>query len=304
VAYPAYEETFREVIEAVELGDPRLSEGGIFILGESRSGKTTLLEDIADGYPRYEATDRTIIPCVRIAVPSVPSIKAICRKLLKAMGDPLADKGRRTNFDLTEALKTLLKGCGTRLLLLDELNNFVHKRGQDSTLDLSNWLKEITDEAEVLIVVAGLPISESVISGNEQLRRRFSTTRVLSMVEHSEKPDLSVFRSVLKAMDELLPLQQPSGLDGVDLSWRLYLATDALIGVVTKLLLRAVRIAHHAMAAFLTLEILAEAFRKEIWAGVGPGLNPFETSFAGRRLNHPGEPYGTLKSGKAGGRRK
>lgn len=304
IGYPKWEDAYEEIVDKIELGEPAGSSGGIFVVGESGVGKSTLLESIADCYPRYDIDDRTIVPCVLASVPSTPSIKAIAKKILSKMGDPLAEKGRPTNYDLTEAVKTLFKACGTRVLLLDELNNFIQKRGQDSALDLSNWLKEITDEAGVVIVVSGLHAAEVVIQGNEQLRRRFSSTHTLELVDDKEKPDLTVFRGVLKSVDDLLPLHEPSMLDEQELAWCFYYATDALIGVLIKLLSRAVRIAHRREASMLTREILAEAFRKEIGSRLGPSLNPFEKGFCGRRLNRPGEPFGQTEVTRAKGGRK
>ena len=153
-------------------------------------------------------------------------------------------------------------------------------------------------------MVSGLHAAEIVIQGNKQLRRRFSSSHILALVDDKEKPDLTVFRSVLKAVDDLLPLHEPSMLDEQELAWCFYYATDALIGVLIKLLSRAVRIAHRQEASMLTREILAEAFRKEIWSRVRPGLNPFEKGFSGRRLNRPGEPFGPIEVARAKGGRK
>lgn len=294
IAFPAFQDAVDEITEMVQLGDCALGFNGAFIIGESGSGKTTLLETIAARYPSFDIEDRTIKPCVMTKVPSTPSIKSIARRILKALGDPLYNAARRDNSELTEGIIQLLKKCDTKVLLLDEINNFIQKKGRhDSVLDLSNWIKEIVELSGVLIVLAGLPSAEVITRSNIQLRRRFSAPQYLDLVKKSHKrQNLTNFKGVLKAVDEKLPTQQISGLHEESLCWRLFFATDGLIGILMKLLRRSIRIAHKKEAPRIDLAILEEAFIKELWPqGTGP-LNPFNADFVKRRLDQVGEPYG------------
>ncbi|MEQ1661877.1 MAG: TniB family NTP-binding protein [Thiobacillus sp.] len=294
VAFPAFQDAMDEIIEMVDLGDCALGFSGVFIIGESGSGKTTFLESILERYPFYERVECTVRPAVMAKVPSAPSIKFIARRILAALGDPLAYAPRRDNDELTKGIVTLLKECRTQVLLLDEVNNFLQKKGRhDSVLDLSNWIKEIVDLSGVLIVLSALPIGEAITQSNEQLRRRFSAPLYLELVKKNRKEtNLTNFRGVLKDVDEKLPTLRRSNLHEKDLSLRLFYATDGLIGLLMKLLRRAIRIAHKRNAPQLDLAILEEAFMAEIWTnGEGP-LNPFNQQFIRRRLDHVGEPYG------------
>lgn len=294
VAFPAFQDAMDEVIEMIELGDCALGFSGVFIIGESGSGKTTFLESILDRFPPYEDDDRSVRPAVMTKVPSVPSIKFIARRILAALGDPLANAARRDNDELTKGIVTLLKECRTQVLLLDEVNNFLQKKGRhDSVLDLSNWLKEIVDDSGVLIVLSALPIGEAITQINGQLRRRFSAPLYLELVKKKQKVlNLTDFRGVLKKVDEKLPTLRRSNLHEKDISLRLFYATDGLIGLLMKLLRRAIRIAHKNNAPQLDLAILEQAFLAEIWThGEGP-LNPFNQQFIKRRLDQVGEPYG------------
>lgn len=306
IAFPAFRNAMDEVNEMIELGDCALGFSGIFIIGESGSGKTTFLESILHRYPSYDDEDRTVRPAVMAKIPSVPSIKSIARRILTQLGDPLANAKRRDNDELTTAVVTLLKECRTQVLLLDEINNFLQKKGRhDSVLDLSNWIKEIVDDSGVLIVLSTLPIGEAVLRSNEQLERRFSTPLYLELAKDNNwKSDLKDFRGVLKEIDNKLPMLRRSYLDQADLATRLFFAADGRIGLLMKLLKRAIRIAHKSAAPQLDHAILEEAFRAEIWnKGEGP-LNPFNHNFVKRRLNKPGEvfhpKYGDIKKGGGG----
>lgn len=294
VAFPAFQDAMDEVIEMVELGDCALGFSGVFIIGESGSGKTTFLESILARFPSYEDDECTVRPAVMAKVPSAPSIKFIARRILAALGDPLANAARRDNDELTKGIVTLLKKCHTQVLLLDEVNNFLQKKGRhDSVLDLSNWIKEIADDSGVLIVLSALPIGEALTQSNEQLRRRFSAPLYLELVRKKRKEtNLTNFRGVLKEVDKKLPTLRRSNLHQKDLSLRLFYATDGLIGLLMKLLRRAIRIAHDRNSPQLDLAVLEEAFMAEIWTnGEGP-LNPFNQQFIKRRLDQVGEPYG------------
>lgn len=293
IAYPAFTEAMAEVTEMIDLGDSALGFSGISIIGESGSGKTTLLETILERYPSYEDQDRTIRPAIMAKIPSVPSIKSIARLILAKLGDPLAYATRRQNDDLTKGIVTLLKECQTKVMLLDEINNFLQKKGRhDSVLDLSNWIKEIVDDSGVLIVLSALPIGEAVIQSNEQLQRRFSAPLYLELVnKESSTVNLGSFRGVLKEIDKKLPTMRRSSLHEENMAQRLFFASDGRIGLLMKLLRRAIRIAHKKNAPQLDLVILEESFKKEIGDdGKGP-LNPFNQAFVKRRLNKPGEIY-------------
>lgn len=294
IAFPAFENAMDEVCEMIELGDCALGFSGVFVVGESGSGKTTFLESILARYPSYESEDRTVRLAVMTKVPSVPSIKFIARRILSALGDPLANASRRDNHELTKGIVTLLKQCHTKVLLLDEVNNFLQKKGRhDSVLDLSNWIKEIVDDSGVLVVLSALPIGEAITQSNEQLRRRFSAPLYLELVKKKRKEaNLTNFRGVLKEVDEKLPTLRRSNLHEKDLSLRLFYATDGLIGLLMKLLRRAIRIAHKINAPQLDLAILEEAFIAEIWTNGEGSLNPFNQHFIKRRLDQVGEPYG------------
>ena len=305
IGFPAFRNAMDEVTEMIELGDCALGFSGVFIIGESGSGKTTFLETLVERYPSYEHEDRTVRPAVMVSIPSVPSIKFIARRILAKLGDPLAYAQRRDNDELTKAIITLLKGCSSQVLLLDEINNFLQKKGRhDSVLDLSNWLKEIVDDSKVLVVLSALPIGEAVVQLNEQLERRFSAPLHLELVKKNRwENNLADFRGVLKEIDEKLPTLRRSDLHGKDMATRLFFASDGRIGLLMKLLKRAIRIAHKKDVPQLDLAILEEAFTIEIWGeGEGPH-NPFNQQFVRRRLNKPGEIYAPkIPSSMKGGR--
>ncbi len=305
IGFPAFRNAMDEVTEMIELGDCALGFSGVFIIGESGSGKTTFLETLVERYPSYEHEDRTVRPAVMVSIPSVPSIKFIARRILAKLGDPLAYAQRRDNDELTKAIITLLKECRSQVLLLDEINNFLQKKGRhDSVLDLSNWLKEIVDDSKVLIILSALPIGEAVVQLNEQLERRFSAPLHLELVKKNRwENNLADFRGVLKEIDEKLPTLRRSDLHGKDMATRLFFASDGRIGLLMKLLKRAIRIAHKKDVPQLDLAILEEAFTIEIWGeGEGPH-NPFNQQFVRRRLNKPGEIYAPkIPSSMKGGR--
>lgn len=59
------------------------------VVGESRTGKSRLLENITKQYPKQRTDEGSIIPVLSIRTPSKPTVKALVEVMLKEIGDPL-----------------------------------------------------------------------------------------------------------------------------------------------------------------------------------------------------------------------
>lgn len=205
---------------------------GLFIIGESRTGKTRLLEDFRAAHSAYRTQEGLIVPVLHVEVPSKPTVKGLVSEILSVLGDPLADKG--TEQQITRRLLKYLKRCKTRVLILDEIQNFVDKSAGFSVIfHMSDWLKSLLNQAKIVIVIAGLPYGDAVFGKNEQLRGRFTNFIHLPRFDWKDNDLRNQFLGLLDGFTELLRQQfHTVDLGSDEMAYRMYLASGGLTGYV------------------------------------------------------------------------
>lgn len=135
----------------------------IAVVGESRTGKSRLLESITKENPRQRTTEGLEIPVLSIKTPAKPSVKGLVEILLREIDDPLWHK-RGSENEKTEQLYKLLKETKTHTLIIDEFQHFYDKVSHKVQHYLSDWLKIFVDRSGLMLIVAGLPDCMAVIN--------------------------------------------------------------------------------------------------------------------------------------------
>lgn len=253
----------------------------IAILGESRTGKTRVLEECCRRRPPIRQPTGLIVPILRVKTPSKPSVKGLVELMLYALGDPLYEKG--TENAKTLRLRKLMRECKTVMVIIDEFQHFYDKVSHKVQHHVADWLKILVDDTGVALVVAGLPSCKAVIEQNEQLAGRFLAPLEMPRFDwqHSESRD--EFIAVLGAFHEALtPYFELPALDGPEMAFRCYYATGGLIGYLTKFLRQLVWNAQDKGQTVLSLADLQDAHHEAVWHGVGftEGPSPFAKDFS------------------------
>lgn len=261
----------------------------ISLLGESGVGKTRLLKKFCNAHPRIEHKDFTEIPVLYTKVPPQGNIDSLASAMLQALGSPFWDKGKPKQ--LVYQLKCLITKCKVRMIILDEMNHLVDKRGIKTHHHIADWIKELSDEMGVPFVLAGIPRAERLLHTNDQMRSR--AREVIIIQQFSVESDAAVkeFQSVLKSFATLM-----DGLPTIDLSHktmarRMAFATDGRLRDIRSLLVRAVQLAFDQPSAQITMPILANAFRQVIYSNGPDDRNPFCENFKELPLTGLGEPF-------------
>ncbi|MFT3848508.1 MAG: TniB family NTP-binding protein [Propionivibrio sp.] len=292
VEHPTWLEARDEIIDLHSLRTARQEGSGVLITGESGAGKTALLRSIEAMFPRSTTPDRTLIRCLFVTIPPRPTIKSAAQSVLHAQGDPLAFVKGQSVVELTERIIALLKGCGTELILLDEVAHIIAGRRNDSLYSVADWLKHLADASHAPLVLAGLPKAEEIVQGNEQLRRRFSASVMLEVARLDESlPDLTTFRAVVREIEQHLPIPSAMPLHSKDIARRLLYATEGRIGYIMMVIERAIRICRRSAQNSIDADVLASAFQRAVWKGAIGAKNPFHKDFSWKRLIRCGEPF-------------
>jgi Cdc6-like AAA superfamily ATPase len=247
----------------------------VFIGGPPGAGKTTLIEHYKLQFPAVDRGDVIEVPVLCDRVPSKATDKNLATKLLMGLGDPAAERG--SAFNQTTRLKRFVKACGVQLIILDEFQHFVDKDSWKVLKNVSDWLKNLIDEAGVPVILIGMPYAVEILDspGNEQLQRRFAVRASLNPFGWDDVEERKEFRSFLKAVDDRLPLNEPSHLSDPLLAFRFYCATNGRVGKVMKVIRRAVELALDQGLEQLTLEVIADAYDDRLMADHPDRGNPF-----------------------------
>ena len=264
IDHSAYTDIFDELTEAYDAVGTTATPVCLLITGESRTGKSSVVRDLLQTYLPTQVDDRTIRTVVYAVAPAKATVKSLLESLLHGLGDPYWSRGSVGN--MTQRLYTLLDAVQCKMIILDEFQHLCDK-GQKQLLHmLADWLKVLLESRKYGLVAVGLPTAASVIHGHSQLAGRFDDELKMPLFDWRDKASSNQFRAILRQFQkELHPFQLPA-LDGREMALRVFLASAGRIGLVAKLLDRAVRNAVRAGTVNIGLADLKKAYTRAIWS--------------------------------------
>jgi len=261
----------------------------LVIFGDSGCGKTRLLENFAERYPRRELDDRTQIRVLFVKMPSNPTPRKIVKAIACALGSPFAGKGE--DEDQLRHLRTLFWECGVNLLLFDEVSHLVDRGREKTHYKFGDALKEVVDALCVPFVLTGIPRLKKLFDVNEQLRGRFGRRRHIRPFSIATANGVKIFRRAVMSFQKKIAPMVTIDLTSEEMLPRIFFATNGLLRPLVELLKEAVDLAHGSKTGAITLAILDRAFHNSIWNDVTEVRNPFSTQFNTIPLTGAGEPY-------------
>ena len=251
------------------------------IVGESRTGKSRVLEEVALDMPSSRTHDGVVVPILHIRVPSSPTVKGLAELMLRALGDPKWESGTQNNK--TARLQTQMKKAKTLMLMLDEFQHFFDKGKRKIFHDAADWLKILVDETRVTLVVAGLESCLPVLLRNEQLSGRFLAPIFMRRFNWLDDDDRGEFMGILGAFnDSMAEHFDLADLRDEGMGYRCWCATGGLMGYLSKFLRQAVWNACDHGRTTISLEDLNAAYVEAVWATQGSSLvdSPFDRNFS------------------------
>lgn len=250
------------------------------IHGESRTGKSTVLDELCRAYPRQRHEAGLEVPILQVKTPSEPTVMGLVELMLSKLGDPRYYTG--TKCRKTNRLIKLMKAAGTQVVCIDEFQHFVDKSSLKVLHHVADWLKILVDESQVGLIVAGLPRCQIVIEQNEQLRGRFLAPAVMPRFDWSDETSRCQFVGILASFHESMSryFDLPR-FDTEDMAFRIYVGCGGLIGYVAKFLNQAVWNAGEAGRTAITLAELHAAHTESVLVVEGESRcpRPFTNEF-------------------------
>lgn len=261
------------IARAKRYADPEIA----ILLGESRCGKSRLLDIVEQKWPPHRTAEKTHVPVLSIRITSKPTVKGLLTQLIAKLGAPSAIR-YKTEQQQMQALINLLKRCEVRALMLDEFQHFLSDRGQVN-YSVADLFKYLSDEAQISIIFAGLPEAKGVIDANEQLAGRASAALRLRRFNWGTASGRDEFKQMLVGCARAFePIALPD-LSSDELAFRWYCASGGVIGLVLKIFRECLNTAAQKNYSALTLEDFDEAHRNAHYEQAENGFRPFSKDF-------------------------
>lgn len=266
------------------------------IIGDTGTGKSTLINKFVLKHPRIEHEEYSQIPVLSVGLPAKCSIKTLAGRLLRALGSLYWNRG--DEGERTVSLIKLLKACKVRLIILDEVNHLADRGAEKSHYLVGDWIKQVIQESGIPIVLVGTPAAAILLETNEQLADRYH--ELIRLRALSCEPDrLRELRNVLNAFMAAL-----DGVPCIDLTDEKHarmiaFATAGRLRDIRRLLVRAVEIAAAGERIAITRSTLAQAFLEVVYPDAPDKRNPFSGKFDGIPLTKSGEPFAPRGRAKA-----
>nr|WP_314428770.1 TniB family NTP-binding protein [uncultured Brevundimonas sp.] len=210
----------------------------LLVYGESNVGKSTILERWAEAVNQKAAVaaeaedpeamgDWAVLPVVRVQTPPKGDEGRLYDNILRAMGFPLP-----ISYSASAKCQTVLKLLAnnqTKIVMLDEFHNALSGRF-DQRLHFNVVIKNLTNEAGIPLVVAGVEAVEMVFNKEDQLHRRFSRIKLEAWRDNDD------WRKLLRSFERLIPLKHPSSLAQPEMATTLYEVSSGRIGDLSDVL--------------------------------------------------------------------
>jgi len=275
IRYPRFKELHREIQRCQELsrmaGEPQC----MALEGVPGAGKSTLVEDFARTFPRFETETGTCVPVFYLETPSPVTVKGMAATMLERLGDPAAHRG--TLWSMNSRLIGLMQACEVQLAILDDFHHLIDTETNRILQKVSDWLKVLIKETGIPFLVVGIEGKvEQILQTNSQLSRLFAMRETLQPLSWEMVPRTNQsFGQFAQYAATSLELSFTSTCPRLELLYRLYYATDGVVGNLMNLMRYAASRAQEEHSPVVELNHLALAFDKRLAQHLRGKVNPF-----------------------------
>lgn len=243
------------------------------LLGLPRVGKSLILQLLREDFPFRTQDGHRLIPVIRVPTPVRPTMKGMAEAIVEVLDS--RKYGRQSADQMTARARFLLSVAQTRVILFDDIQHVVERHSAKSWYEVADWLKTLSDELNLTLVLVGLPSAREIITVNHQLRDRADPAHILYPYNWNRKADIAEFCRCLLSVGEILVQQgwRVPDLSDLELVRRFYASSLGRYGMVVKLLNTARHIARSSQV--ITADTLFHAHRLSIGTDA-EGPNPFD----------------------------
>lgn len=288
VSHPAFVRAAREIKRRMHRCKNEGQGAGVLVLAPSGAGKTHLCRILKRQWNDDVSAQITKVPVVKFDIPPKPTERAMGRAMLEAMGDPAWQKG--TALDALDRIRVIVPKIGTRVILIDNVQDIPEKRLDAGIRQLGTWIRSVIEVSGALVVLLGTPSARKIVYANSQLKRRMTKQLHIDYFYIDTPVDFAHFKHFLSKVCEALPLADDVNLQD-DLVREIHFATFGIPDYIFQLFIEAVAFAVGDGREDLAREDFIRAFPVLHQDAVSVDGNPFSSNGPKRPLCEPGEPF-------------
>lgn len=198
-----YKSPFDQLVAEIEMVLDECPPFVFPLLGDSRTGKTTLLKDVEAHFAdRLSSSGHPQV--IRIPMASAASNESLAVRIIKKLLDDIDIDVKGKTYQILDRAREALKNAGVLVLLLEEINHQVekHSTARAQTKEnrmVADWFKELIDMAGVSIVISGLTHVKRLYIDNNQLENRGLRGVTLSAYSWAKPVERAEFNLVVTA---------------------------------------------------------------------------------------------------------
>jgi energy-coupling factor transporter ATP-binding protein EcfA2 len=269
IRYPRFNQLINHIQLCRDMSKTAGEPQCIILEGRPGAGKSTLVKSYAASCSRYETPSGTKVPVFYLETPSPATVKGMAARLLQALGDPAANHG--TLWSMNARLVHFIHTCEVQMIILDDFHHLIDTETNRVLSKVSDWLKVLIKETQIPFLVVGVEGTVSrILAANAQLSRLFAIRETLHPFRWDTRDPETIkeFTTFVAFAERLIGVRLTDELPREELLYRMYYATDGVVGNMMNLLRYSVVLAQQQDAATLTLDVLNAAFNMRLAAHV------------------------------------
>lgn len=200
----------------------------LLIYGRSGMGKSMAIAKFLRSHPAVfdEREGSTVMPVVAFQMPMEPLEEHFYEQILRAVGIEFRDAMNKRQA--SRLVMRMLKDLGTRILIIDEMNNLLAGTSRQQRLFL-NLIRFLTNELSLPIVCAGTPEAHRALLFDQHLADRFDA------IELTPWRDDETFVNLMRSLASTRPLREKSDLEKQAVRRKLMQFSEGVTGRIFRL---------------------------------------------------------------------
>lgn len=228
----------------------------LLVTGHPGVGKSRIFKEYVKQNPKTKQVGGYDIPVLLTRIAEKPTIADTAFKMLEDLeqGFIARLKDERT---LVTMLKKLLIKCNTKIIIIDEFQELVEFKTNQQITDIANWLKHLSSDANIPIVLTGTMWSKSILEEAQW------SSRMMYRIDLEyfcyEEDSMEEFRLILIGLVRRLPIKTDLDFNEDEFAIPMLLVTGGSFRVLRWFLEDAIEFAEQEGALRLTKHHLISA---------------------------------------------
>jgi len=231
-------EALEQLYQSSEIGGDQLC---MLLRGDTGTGKSAIINHFSHS---KNSLDTDSIPVLLSRVPSKLTVEDMTRQLLSDLNvfgiSAYRVKNAQSDAHLTNRLLDALKVKRTKMIIINEFQELIEFKGAKDRQAIGNRLKLISEEAEIPIVLVGMPWIDEILNDSQWASRLATRSHTLQYFSLSKR--LHEYRDFLEQIQQTIPCKLDDKLTDFEISLGLFAASCGEMRQLKAILTEAIKL--------------------------------------------------------------